>query len=221
MRRCNVCDVLVKDDTEVCPLCGAVLEDGVEGVDHYPDVRMKNRRSQFLLNLYIFLTLVIQVLLMGLNYHMYPKMKWSLITFAAFIYGYLTLRWSIRKNIGYRARLIFQTIYAIAFIVLIDWVVGFQGWSLNYVLPSGILVLDAGIVIFMICNSRNWQSYILLEMLTILLSLIPMFLLMCGLITNAMVSIVALAVSMFLFLGTLIIGDRRARVELKRRFHVR
>ena len=30
-----------------------------------------------------------------------------------------------------------------------------------------------------------------------------------------------ICVFLFLFLGTLIIGDRRARVELKRRFHVR
>ena len=40
-------------------------------------------------------------------------------------------------------------------------------------------------------------------------------------VTHPGLSELAFGISVFLFLGTLIIGDRRARLELKRRFHVR
>ena len=49
--------------------------------------------------------------------------------------------------------------------------------------------------------------------MTILLSLVQI-------ITDSMLSVIALNVSVILLLGTLIIGGRRARVELKRRFHI-
>lgn len=39
-------------------------------------------------------------------------------------------------------------------------------------------------------------------------------------ITEPIVSIIALNVSVILLLGTVIVGGRRSRVELKRRFHI-
>ena len=41
-----------------------------------------------------------------------------------------------------------------------------------------------------------------------------------GIVTAPILAVLAFAFSAALFLGTLIIGDRRARTELRRRFHV-
>lgn len=60
-----------------------------------------------------------------------------------------------------------------------------------------------------------WQIFMLL------CSIVPLILRAVGVITVPFLSLLAFAFSLFLFLGTVIIGDRRARVELKRRFHVR
>ncbi len=73
----------------------------------------------------------------------------------------------------------------------------------------------------MFINRRNWQSYIMLEIGMIFLSAVPLLLRWLNIVTETFISGFAFAVSVFLFLGTLIIGDRRARSELKRRFHVR
>ena len=105
--------------------------------------------------------------------------------------------------------------------ILIDWALGYNGWSFNYVLPSGIILLDVAIVVLMIVNSRNWQSYIMWQIFMILCSFVPIILYLTGIIYVPYLALAALGTSVFLFLGTLIIGDRRARVELKRRFHIR
>ena len=55
----------------------------------------------------------------------------------------------------------------------------------------------------------------------IFLSMLPLVLIWMDIVTESFISWFAFAVSVLLFLGTLIIGDRRARSELKRRFHVR
>ena len=95
------------------------------------------------------------------------------------------------------------------------------GWSVNYALPSAIILVDVGIIICMIVNRRNWQSYMMWQIFMILCSIVPVILIFTGIVTAQLFALIAFAFSLFLFLGTLIIGDRRARVELKRRFHVR
>ena len=90
-----------------------------------------------------------------------------------------------------------------------------------HALPSAIILVDVGIIICMIVNRRNWQSYMMWQIFMILCSIVPVILIFTGIVTAQLFALIAFAFSLFLFLGTLIIGDRRARVELKRRFHVR
>lgn len=99
--------------------------------------------------------------------------------------------------------------------------IGYHGWSVNFVLPGGLLLVDLFVLVLMFVNRRNWQSYIMLEISMIFLSAVPLILVWLGIGTETFISGFAFAVSVLLFVGTLIIGDKRARSELKRRFHVR
>jgi hypothetical protein len=87
-------------------------------------------------------------------------------------------------------------------------------------MPAGVLLMDVGILVLMVVNRRNWQSYMMVQLITILLSLVPVILLAVGEVTFSWLTVIACAASVFIFLGTLIIGDERARTEMKRRFHI-
>jgi len=106
-------------------------------------------------------------------------------------------------------------------LIAIDFVNGYRGWSVRYVFPAAIILVDAGILILMCVNRRNWQSYIMWQIFMILCSVVPLVLYAVGIVTAPILALLAFAFSTALFLGTLIIGDRRARTELRRRFHVR
>ena len=148
-------------------------------------------------------------------------MFWSAIPGLAMLYGYLVLRYAILGKSGYKGKIIVLTLIAILMVVAIDFVVGYRGWSVNYALPSAILLVDAGILILMCINRRNWQSYMMWQIFMILCSVVPLVLYAVGIVTAPLLALLAFAFSTALFLGTLIIGDRRARTELRRRFHVR
>ena len=148
-------------------------------------------------------------------------MFWSAIPGLAMLYGYLVLRYAILGKSGYKGKIIVLTLIAILIVVAIDFVVGYRGWSVNYALPSAILLVDAGILILMCINRRNWQSYMMWQIFMILCSVVPLVLYAVGIVTAPLFALLAFAFSAALFLGTLIIGDRRARTELRRRFHVR
>jgi hypothetical protein len=105
-------------------------------------------------------------------------------------------------------------------LVAIDFFVGYDGWSVNYVLPSGILLIDVGILALMVINRKNWQSYLMLQIFMVICSGVAVVMNAFQIITEPIVSIIALNVSVILLLGTVIVGGRRSRVELKRRFHI-
>ena len=221
MSRCKQCNVEILDETERCPLCHSVLEKTVEVENMYPNVRTMTRRLALLSRIYLFVAILVEALLIYLNVLSDSEMFWSAIPGLAMLYGYLVLRYAILGKSGYKGKIIVLTLIAILMVVAIDFVVGYRGWSANYALPSAILLVDAGILILMCINRRNWQSYMMWQIFMILCSVVPLVLYAVGIVTAPLLALLAFAFSAALFLGTLIIGDRRARTELRRRFHVR
>ena len=221
MSRCKQCNVEILDETERCPLCHSVLEKTVEVENMYPNVRMITRRLALLSRIYLFVAILVEALLIYLNVLSDSEMFWSAIPGLAMLYGYLVLRYAILGKSGYKGKIIVLTLIAILMVVAIDFVVGYRGWSVNYALPSAILLVDAGILVLMCINRRNWQSYMMWQIFMILCSVVPLVLYAVGIVTAPILALLAFAFSTALFLGTLIIGDRRARTELRRRFHVR
>lgn len=221
MSRCKQCNVEILDETERCPLCHSVLEKTVEVENMYPNVRTMTRRLALLSRIYLFVAILVEALLIYLNVLSDSEMFWSAIPGLAMLYGYLVLRYAILGKSGYKGKIIVLTLIAILMVVAIDFVVGYRGWSVNYALPSAILLVDAGILILMCINRRNWQSYMMWQIFMILCSVVPLVLYAVGIVTAPLFALLAFAFSAALFLGTLIIGDRRAGTELRRRFHVR
>ena len=221
MSRCKQCNVEILDETERCPLCHSVLEKTVEVENMYPNVRTMTRRLALLSRIYLFVAILVEALLIYLNVLSDSEMFWSAIPGLAMLYGYLVLRYAILGKSGYKGKIIVLTLIAILMVVAIDFVVGYRVWSVNYALPSAILLVDAGILVLMCINRRNWQSYMMWQIFMILCSVVPLVLYAVGIVTAPILALLAFAFSTALFLGTLIIGDRRARTELRRRFHVR
>ena len=221
MSRCKNCNIEVLDETERCPLCGSVLEQTVEVENMYPDVRIRSRKLVFISKIYLFCAILTEVLLVYINAMQDTNIWWSAIAGLALFYGYLVLAFAILGKSGYKGKTVVLTLIAILVVVGIDLVTGYRGWSVNYALPAAIMFMDVGIIVCMIINRRNWQSYLMWQIFMLLCSIGPLILRAVGVITVPFLSLLAFAFSLFLFLGTVIIGDRRARVELKRRFHVR
>lgn len=222
MSKCRQCGVEVIDQAFACPLCKCVLEQNENVANTYPNIRLMAKKINFVLRIFFFFSIIVEILLVYLNYRYFNGFWWSIITGAGLAYTCFIFRFAVvNTRMGYKAKIITSTILGVMYVVLIDEVIGFRGWSVNYVLPGTLLFVDAGIVFLMLINLRNWQSYMMFELFMILLSTIPLLLVRLEIITSPFISYLAFIVSILLFLGTVIIGDRRARMELKRRFHVR
>ena len=221
MSKCRNCQIEILDQTEKCPFCHCVLEaDGKEREPMYPDARVTVRKFRFLENLLLFLSIVAETVLITINYMTGMTFPWSLMVGLILFYANVVLRLAIIGKSSYQFKTVCLVFVAIFVLLAMDYLTGYRGWALNFVYPSGILLMDAGILILMIINHRNWQSYMMIQILTILMSLVSVIFLAVGVVSFTYLPLIALGVSVFIFLGTLILGDQRAKTELKRRFHI-
>lgn len=220
MRKCNFCNVKIKDNTDHCPLCGGVLDGDEEGINTYPDVLKKEKAISLIFRLMLFIAIISVATCIGINVATGVSTAWSLIVTFAFSYVLLILYMFVKENAGYRVRVFGIVAAGIVLVIVIDYILGFTRWSVNYVFPACIILVDLTFLILMFVNHRNWQSYILILLVMILISLIPVFLYKLNIITVPYMAQISLGVCIITALGVLILGGPRVKSELYRRFHI-
>lgn len=220
MSKCRQCNLEILDETDRCPLCSSVLEHTVEVENMYPNAKVKTRKWVFMSKVYLFSAIVLEVILFGINYVDNYKIGWSLITGLILLYGHLVIQFTILGQAGHKIKIVLLAAITLVMMVVLDLLIGYKGWSVNYALPTCVIILDIGIAVLMLVNRRNWQSYMMWQILMLLISGSMILLYIFDIMTNPYLMGIAVMCSGILFLGTLIFGDRRARVELKRRFHI-
>lgn len=220
MRKCNFCNVKIKDDTDCCPLCGGVLEGDEKGVNTYPNVLKKEKAISFAFRLMLFISIIASIASIAANVATHVSVAWSLIVTFSFLYVLLILYMFVKENAGYRVRVFGIWAAGVALVVAIDYILGFKRWSVNYVLPSAIILVSITFLILMFVNRRNWQSYALIHVGITLLSVIPIIMYKLEIITIPYLSQIAFSFSAVISLGIIILGGPRVKSELYRRFHI-
>lgn len=186
----------------------------------YPDVKGASRKYRLLENIILFVSIVGQIVMTTVDYMTDREINWSIIVLLVVIYANVTLRLAIVGRNGYIFKIVSTFVFTVLFLEGIDLLTGASGWALTFVFPSAILAMVLATIILMIVNIRNWQSYMMMQLFLVLMSVIAMILVAVKVIWFPYLAMGAMGASLFLFLGTLIIGDKRARTELKRRFHI-
>ncbi len=222
MRKCSNCGIEIADDTQVCPLCRCVTEASspTENAPIYPYLSAEReiRKMQRALRIYAAAAIAAVVILILADIAVQGSPGWVILIGIFLAYGYLTLKVSISMHTGYRLIVFLQCVLGVAVLFSIDMVSGFQGWSLTYIIPAACMLIDLAIVVMMIVNNRDWQSYIPFLLLTLAFSVLPLVLSAFGLVTHLAVPVIGLVLVALTFLGAVIVGGRRARDELYRRF---
>lgn len=222
MSKCKMCKIEILDKTDSCPLCQNVLEKGKEeGRVLYPNARVVVKKYKMLENVVLFLSIVLWCILFVIDYLTDPEFLWSFTVGLAIIYANIMLRLTILGKQTYMTKILWSILIGLAFLIEADVLTGYHGWGWNFALPTAIALWDIVLIVLMLfINRRNWQSYLIDQITALVLSGVMMFLIWIDVITFPYYAIGVQMLTLFMFLGTMIIGDRRARSELKRRFHV-
>lgn len=222
MKKCRKCNVNIFDNTHTCPLCKSVLEYDEKDIVHenlYPNIEYDVSKYNKIRKIFIFILILVSVVLGYINYLTYSGVIWSIIAIVAIVYFGVTVTYSIMNNANIASKIFVQTIGAAILIVVVDNVVGYRGWSVNYVIPSIIIFANLAIVICMLINRMNWQSYFMYQIAITVLSFIPLILAGTKIITRPFLAVLTSCISILILIGTIVFGDKSVISELKRRFN--
>ena len=170
-----------------------------------------------------YVSLVIVSLLAGLtNLATYQRIpfKWSLLTAGAAAYVAMTLRFSVMRHASLAGTLVRQSMGIQAILLLIDALTGLRGWSVDYAIPCVALFEVAAVLLMMLVNRMNWQSYFMYQITITFLSFVPLIFWRIGWTHHPLPTVLAAGISVAALAATVILGDRSVKRELKRRFHV-
>lgn len=220
MRKCNFCNLKIKDMTSSCPLCGGVLEGTDVGEMTYPNVFKRTKAINIIFRVLLFLSIVSVIICVQVNYHTDFSFKWSLIVAMSLLFALWLIYLFTKEGAGYRLRTFGGVMAGVILVVFIDYLCGFNRWSINYVFPATIITVDAVLLLLMLINRRNFQSYTLLIGGLFLISLIPPILYLRGIVTDYRVAHLAAIIVFITLLGVVILGGSRVKQELKRRFYI-
>lgn len=221
MSYCKYCNLEILDDTKVCPFCQNILQKGEgKGENLYPDIRMKGKIKRYIMRVFIFVSIIASLFMVSMNFFYKPNVLWSLFPVVTICYTWFALRYCVFHNVNVGAKIMLQLLFTQLFFLFLDWHFGYVGWSLNYGLPYLIIVADGAILILMIANFMNWQSYLLYQIQLFILSLLPIILYWQKLIKKPIPMLIAMGLSLFIFVGTMVFGNTKAKDELLRRFHL-
>lgn len=224
MGRCLYCNITVKDDTEICPLCHCVLSKDIGHEDFkggYPNIVKKIHKLQLASRIYLFGAVMTEILLIYLNYRFLPSYKWSVIPGCLLACGYLTLYYLVYgTRTSYSMDIILGVIALLGMIDTSDVLLGDRRWSVNFVQPGVLMGVNVFLLVMVIISRRGWQTYLTAQLVMLIFSLCAIPLVITGQVTHPLVSIIAIAISIISFMGSLILGGSRSKEELYRKFHI-
>lgn len=222
MNYCKSCDVYSLDESKRCILCGDLMENSEEhAINHrYPEAILKRSEFSFIKKMYIYLSILIVITSIVVDIWRESLISWSLLSVSVVLYSWTIIYHAIKNNVHIAAKILVQAISGGIFILLIDIFFGYEGWSINYVIPQVLMVANVVIFILMMINRMKWRDYVFYQMVMTLLGILPMFLILFGWITRPFMGILSVILSLAILIGTFIFGDKTVKGELIRRFHL-
>lgn len=222
MKRCKRCQVEVLDDTVTCPLCNRVLSDDgkpFQSERMYPDPEEDRKRLYGIKNIFFILLGMIAVLMGIINYITYNGFLWSVIVMASILYLMMTVSYSIVHRRNLAAKIVVEVIGGGILVFVIDYVIGYDGWSAAYVIPGLILTADLAMVVLVLVNRKTWYSYLMYLIFIAVLSVVPIIMYLFGLSKQPWVAFVSCGISILTVFIILAAGNKQGKNELARRFH--
>lgn len=188
----------------------------------YPVIAQDRRKIKKAVRMF-YLSLVFVSVLAGIvnlaTYRQIP-FKWSLLTAGAAAYVAMTLKFSVMRHASLSGILVRQCLGIQAILLLIDTLTGLHGWSVDYAIPCVVLFEVAAILLMMLVNRLNWQSYFMYQIAITVLSFIPLIFWKIGWTRHPLLTVLSVVISVAALLATVLLGDRSVKRELRRRFHV-
>ncbi len=185
----------------------------------YPK-KISARTSDKIIKYLMIASIIVMLLLILINKLTTPNIPWAAYANAGIIYTWITVVYSIKKNINIAGHVLLQTIAISALNIYLDYAMGFSKWSLEIAVPSIIIIANITMFVLTIVSRKRFIRYAIYQLIIIILSMLPLGYLTNNIVEFKVLGIVAVSISIINFLTTLILTARAMKETVIRKFHI-
>lgn len=164
--------------------------------------------------------ILVSILLVVINVFATPNIYWSPLCILGFIYTYLTVKYSITKKTNIAHHVMIQTVLTSILLFVIDYRLGYKGWSASIALPILILFANASMFAITITNYKHYAKYATSQLIITMLSILLIFLVHYGQAKLNALVIITIVISSIGFILSLILCHRDFKEEIIRKFNI-
>lgn len=185
----------------------------------YPK-KINAKKSNRIIKIFVIISILVAILLKTINIITSPKIPWASYAICGIIYVWVILLYSIKKNINIAGHVLLQTITISILSILIDYNIGFKGWSINIAIPITIIISNITMLVLTIVSYRKYIKYAIYQLIIVLFSMMPIILIYEKISQNIVLSFVASGISILNLTISLSLSFKDIKEEIIRKFHM-
>ena len=185
----------------------------------YPKI-LNIEKGKIIKKMLLLISVIISILLVVINFCIDTTYKWSLLCIVGIIYAWLTTLYSLKRNVNIASHVMIQMICITALTVAIDYILGYEGWSITLAVPIIIMIGNVTLLILTIVSRKKYIKYAIYQLLIVIFSIMPVVFIHENLIHDKTLSIVAVAVSVMNLIVTLALCAKDVKEAVIRKFHL-
>lgn len=224
MKKCNKCNIVISTEYDYCPLCHQILSGSTEDshVELYPHTYVKRKSlSPKAQNIIFFFTILSIIVLAIINVNHPGPGFWSLIPIGAIIYLWFLIKFVVFTKSSSIVRITIITLFISILLFLINLQTDIALlWSLDYVLPSLIIINNTTIFMILMIKKEGFKYNSSSLLLLITVSFLPLLLFYLNVITVLTMPLMCYAHGMLIILFMLVFYPNVLKELLKRIFHI-
>lgn len=218
---CNHCKVYIRDDKNICPLCGNIISKSKVDKEAavYPVIPPTYERHMAI-RILVFISIV-AIVVSYIIYKLFPtSVNWPMLVVFGIVSMWLSITDALRKRYNITKSIMWQVFIMSLLCIFWDWRTGWKGWSLDYAIP--ILCIAAIIVMYITAKVTKLSTgyYIAYFLLGGLFGIIPGVFILLNLVKVDYPSIISVAISIIFLSAILIFQGENILSELQKRMHI-
>lgn len=220
MIKCDSCGVNIVGERSHCPLCDKKLSDSVwEDYGVFPKV--KRRMSyDLIVKITTLVAIVALVVINIINFSFLPHLRLYVPLSLGVVCAWIIIVVGVKKRKNIPKNIMHEGIISVLLCLLWDYVTGWRGWSINYVIPITFAAMNVFyFVMSYVDRSKNTQ-YNIYFVMSLVGTLITVILCVTGVASPTPFVTIPVGVGISLLIAQFIFRGKSFLSELHRRFHV-
>lgn len=217
MRKCQQCQVEIRGDWTVCPLCQKPLNSLKDlSSSSFPDVPLKYDK-QHIARWLVLLSFLIIFITLGLGLMWQGRIQWLQAALFGVVTMWLVVLIIIRKRRNLAKSLLYLLVILSLLCLYLDYLIGWTGWSTTYAVPLICIATFIGMFVSSWLMRMQTADYILYLATAALLGLVPVLFLIFGWVITPIPAWLTIALNSFLLLLILVLKGPEIWREIKKR----